>query len=161
MKLIIIALFLSAGIVQGQEHDSLARVAAKIINAERQRIGVDTLKYEADTFCFATDWADSNHIYFNIQRNRFSREAAHRNCGVRVQQYENTRNREWRHFAECVAMGKTQGRNFLVEHFTNALLGSKDHYDVLMKKQYKRIIIGISIKDGMFSMAVFTTTEFE
>jgi uncharacterized protein YkwD len=139
----------------------LARIATGIINDERRRIGVDTLEYEADTFCFATDWADSTHRFFNVENHKFTRKDAHRNCEERMDGYETSRNREWRYFAECVAFGSMDGKESPVKHFTEALLGSKDHYKVLMKKGYKKIRIGILIKDGFFNMVVFTTTEYE
>lgn len=162
MKISLIILALIANLVSIKaQSDSLGRIAAQIINDERRRLSIDTLEYEIDTFCVATDWADSNHVYFNIKGNTFSRDAAHRDCGNRVQKYEVLRNREWKCFAECVAMGKIQGKISPVEYFAKALLGSRDHYKVLMKERYKKIIIGIIIKDGFFSMAVFTTTDFK
>lgn len=161
MKTIIAIFFIATSIASAYDADSMGRKAASIINEERRRIGVDTLEYQSDTFCIATDWADSTHNYFNVQSNPFSRDAAHRGCDERVEQYETLRNREWRYFGECVAMGKIRGRTAPVEDFTTGLLGSKDHYKVLMKKGYKKIIVGVVIKDGFFNMVVFTTAEFE
>ena len=161
MKTFILIFLLGFGIASATVPDSLGRVAARIINEERVRMGVDTLEYESDTFCIATDWADSTHRYFNVESNAFSRDAAHRDCDDRVERYETLRNREWRYFGECVAMGKIKGIQSPVEDFATGLLGSKDHHKVLMKKGYKKIIIGIVIKDDFFSMVVFTTAEFE
>lgn len=161
MKTIILTLFVAANLASAYDADSIGRKAASIINEERKHLGIDTLEYELDTFCVATDWADSTHSYFNVQLNPFSRDAAHRDCDNRVEQYETLRNREWRYFGECVAMGKIRDRKDPVEHFTKGLLGSKDHHKVLMKKGYKKIIVGVVIKDGFFNMVVFTTAEFE
>jgi uncharacterized protein YkwD len=154
-------LFASSVASAGVDTDSLARVAAGIINDERRRIGVDTLEYEADTFCFATDWADSTHRYFNVEKNKFTREDAHRNCEERMDGYETLRNREWRYFAECVAFGKDRLNESSAKHFAKGLLGSKDHYKVLMKPGYKKITVGVFVKDGFFNMVVFTMTEYQ
>ena len=159
MKTLVIVFLFGVLQMNAQDTDSLARIAAKIINQERQRIGVDTLEYEADTFCFATDWADSTHRFFNTDRNLFTRDDAHRDYDSRIAQYEATRNRVWKHFGECIAFGRIRENSSPVEHFTKALFGSPDHYKVLMRNRYKRIIIGIFIKDGFFNMVVFTTTE--
>jgi hypothetical protein len=161
MKSIAIIFLLAVSTAKPADNDSLARIATGIINDERRRIGVDTLRYEVDTFCFATDWADSTHRYFNVENHEFTREDAHRNCDKRVVNYERFRNREWKHFGECIAFGKDRLNGSSIEHFTKALLGSKDHYKVLMKGNYKKIIIGIFIKDGFFNMVVFTTTEYQ
>jgi|694.fasta_scaffold08991_18 hypothetical protein len=162
MKTFLLALVLTSSVVSARvDTDSLARVAANVINEERRRIGVDTLEYEADTFCFATDWADSTHRYFNVEKNKFTREDAHRNCDQRMIGYERFRNQEWKHFGECVAFGKEKLNGSSAEHFAKALLGSKDHYNVLMKPKYKKISIGIFVKDGFFNMVVLTTTEYQ
>ena len=162
MKLIVIAILLSAGIAQAQDHDSLAREIASVINAERQRIGLDTLVYEADTFRFATDWADSTNRYFNVEGNPFSRKAAHRDCPERVVKYEKARGREWKHFGECVGNSSINKMNLFrsARNFAVRMLDSKDHYDMLMEHQFKRIIIGVSKSDGHFSSVVFVTAEF-
>lgn len=163
MKSFLIVLALGFGIARSAQNDSLARVAAHIINEERRRIGVDTLEYEADTFCFATDWADSTNRFFHNEGNAFSRKAAHRNCKNRMIGYEKVRGKEWKHFAECLATGgiSKDEDNDLVIDYTKALLNSKDHYKVLMNDGYKRILVGISIQDNFYSMVVFTTSEYK
>lgn len=141
--------------------DSAARISAKIINNARRANGIDTLEFEADTFGFATDWADSTNRYFHVDGNPFSRAAAHRNCADRVVEYEDIRGREWKHFAECLGTGTFSTRDDIVatEVLSRGLLGSKDHYDVLMKHGYKKIIIGISRSGDAFTVVVFVTTE--
>jgi len=157
---LILSFILSTALSMAQS-DSLARIAAGVINDERRRIGIDTLKYEEDSFCFATDWADSTHRYFFVEKNFFSREDAHRNCEERMETYETIRNKEWRYFGECVAMGKVGDKKSPAHYFAEGLLGSKDHYKMLMLKGYKKITVGVYIKDGFFSMVVFATAEYE
>lgn len=143
--------------------DSASRLAAWIINSARRAQGIDTLVFEADTFGFAGDWADSTNRYFYADGNPFSRAAAHRNCANRVVEYEKIRSKEWKHFAECLGTVSFGSDDIVVATsvLSNGLLGSKDHYDVLMKSGYKRIIIGIAKSDIGFSLVVFVTTEFE
>ena len=143
--------------------DSAARISAGIINSARREIGVDTLEFELDTFGFATDWADSTNRYFYVDGNPFSRPAAHRNVAVRVAEYEKIRGREWKHFAECLGTGTFSTEDIVIttKVLSRGLLGSKDHYDVLMKRGYKKIIVGIARSGDAFSVVVFVTTEFE
>jgi len=145
------------------DRDSLGRKVAQIINQERARIGVDTLNYEPDAFCFATDWADSTDRYFNAENNEFSRKAAHRNFKYRFQGYENDRNMKWRYYGECIATGSISfNDNFdLVADYANALLKSEDHYKVLTNSKYQKLIVGIVINESSFSMVVFTTAEYK
>ena len=162
MKTFLLALVLTSSVVSARvDTDSLARVAANVINEERRRIGVDTLEYEADTFCFATDWADSTNRYFNVDNKPFSRDSAHRNFDQRYEMYEIIGKQEWKHIGECVGTGKigNDTEHIVTTRLACGLLKSKDHYNVLMKSKYEKIRIGVSIKNGHLAIVVFTITE--
>jgi hypothetical protein len=161
MKTIFAAFFiLCSTAASAVDLDSVGRAIAQIINKERVRLGKDTMRYESDTFGFATSWADSTNRFFNFEGNLFARDTAHRNIDERCSQYEKTRNREWKYFSECLGVGRT-GINLdsTINHYANGILGSKDHYTVLMNRHYKNIIVGVSIKRGYFAMVIFVTTE--
>jgi uncharacterized protein YkwD len=157
MKSFAIIFLFAVSVTKPAANDSLARVAAGIINDERRRIGVDTLKYEVDTFNFATDWADSTNQYFNVDNKPFSRDSAHRNFDQRYEMYEIIGKQEWKHLGECVATGGNE-RN-AIRRLARGLLNSKDHYNVLMKSKYEKIRIGVSIKGDHIAMVVFTITD--
>jgi uncharacterized protein YkwD len=161
MKSIAIMFLLAVAVVKPAANDSLARIAAGIINDERRRIGVDTLEYEIDKFCFATDWADSTNQYFNVDNKPFSRDSAHRNFDQRYEMYEIIGKQEWKHIGECVGTGSISGdtERYVTERLAYGLLKSKDHYEVLMKRKYEKIRIGVSVKNNHVAIVVFTITE--
>ena len=146
MKTIIFALFATSSVAFSMGTDSLERAVVQIINQERRAIGVDTLQYQFDTFGFAKDWADSTNQYFHVEGHEFSRPAAHRNFSQRYDMYVIIGKIGWKYFGECLVTGKIKLNDEYNEvvDFTKSLLKSKDHYDVLMKIRYEKIIIGIS-----------------
>ncbi len=161
MKTIAIIFLLAVSAAKPAANDSLARIAAGIINDERRRIGVDTLRYEVDTFSFATDWADSTNQYFNVDNKPFSRDSAHRNFDQRYEMYEIIGKQEWKHLGECVATGNIgyDSARYVTKRLAQGLLKSKDHYEVLMKRKYEKIRIGVSIKNDHMAIVVFTIKE--
>lgn len=163
MNKILLSFMIMASSIHVFAQDNLDHIVVQIINSERRSSGIDTLIYQEDPFCFASSWADSTHKYFNVDGMPFSRAAAHRGFKNRVQGYEMARGAEWLYLGECVATGSfnSDDKEEMIRVYTKALLDSKDHYKILMDKDYHGIMVGIKIIGREIAMVVFSTREYE
>lgn len=163
MKTFFLLFGLLLGLCQVKANDSLVAVVVQTINEERRFLGVDTLEYEEDVFCFASSWADSTNRFFNDEGMEFSRKAAHRNFKSRVQEYERVKGREWLYMGECIVTGKFKHKDVAdaVKYYAETLLESEDHHKILVDPEYRGVMVGITIKEDKMSIVVFSTREHE